>query len=408
MRGCLADGRHVQPTERGVALGAGGGCPAGPAPCGIGGPARHGSQRARGGGSGLLSLGDHRGGGAGARRSSTPAGRGPARESALPPELLGPIENLPANAAAVFRAFGLRRYRRRIGIGHPWDCCFPRINCRRRSKPRIISTMPIGRRSSYCAGGGERGGWQELSGPRDPAARDPSPWRRMTPSGPPLAAGQSRRDASGHEDSHTWSSLLLDEGDDHATLLRGGGAGTVARSCGCAERPWMVLARSGSGWHVDRNPDRRGIRAAIDSPLRRCARSGRVMGSCSLMPSAIRRLNAADTRRYWTELLPKTAAEVLRRHAPSIVLRKTWGDAVHAVFRTASAAAAAALEIQAATAKTGGRARAGQAAVIPHRGSLRRRRSRFRPGRGNALHIRPAAVFCGPHRSGGPARTASS
>jgi adenylate cyclase len=33
------------------------------------------------------------------------------------------------------------------------------------------------------------------------------------------------------------------------------------------------------------------------------------------------------------------------------VLRKTWGDAVHAVFRTASAAASAALEMQAATAQ---------------------------------------------------------
>ena len=35
--------------------------------------------------------------------------------------------------------------------------------------------------------------------------------------------------------------------------------------------------------------------------------------------------------------------------AADIVVRKTWGDAVHAVFRSASAAAAAALEIQDAT-----------------------------------------------------------
>jgi adenylate cyclase len=42
---------------------------------------------------------------------------------------------------------------------------------------------------------------------------------------------------------------------------------------------------------------------------------------------------------------------VLRRHSDAVVLRKTWGDAVHAVFRTATAAASAALEMQAATAQ---------------------------------------------------------
>ena len=62
-------------------------------------------------------------------------------------------------------------------------------------------------------------------------------------------------------------------------------------------------------------------------------------------------LNADETRRYWTSLLPQTAAAVLKRHAGDIVVRKTWGDSVHAVFRSASAAATAALEIQAATAR---------------------------------------------------------
>ena len=61
-------------------------------------------------------------------------------------------------------------------------------------------------------------------------------------------------------------------------------------------------------------------------------------------------LNADETRRYWTRLLPQTAAVVLKRHAGDIVVRKTWGDSVHAVFRGASPAAAAAREIQAATA----------------------------------------------------------
>jgi adenylate cyclase len=41
----------------------------------------------------------------------------------------------------------------------------------------------------------------------------------------------------------------------------------------------------------------------------------------------------------------------LRRHSDTVLLRKTWGDAIHAVFRTASAAAKAALEMNAATAR---------------------------------------------------------
>jgi class 3 adenylate cyclase len=41
---------------------------------------------------------------------------------------------------------------------------------------------------------------------------------------------------------------------------------------------------------------------------------------------------------------------VLRRHADSILLRKTWGDAIHGVFRSALSAARAALEMADATA----------------------------------------------------------
>jgi class 3 adenylate cyclase len=62
-------------------------------------------------------------------------------------------------------------------------------------------------------------------------------------------------------------------------------------------------------------------------------------------------LNAVETRHYWTSLLPQTAAAVLERHSRDIEVRKTWGDAVHAVFRSARKAAAAALEIQDATAQ---------------------------------------------------------
>ena len=169
------------------------------------------------------------------------------------------------------------------------------------------------------------------------------------PSGPPLAVGQPR-DASGHGDSHTWSSLLLDEGDDHERSCAEAALGLSLGHADALSARWVVLARSGSGWRVDRNPDRECIRAAIASPSdgrERRPRYGFLFADAVSYSS----LNAADTRRYWTQLLPKTAAEVLRRHAASIVLRKTWGDAVHAVFSTASAAVAAALEIQAATAK---------------------------------------------------------
>jgi class 3 adenylate cyclase len=64
-------------------------------------------------------------------------------------------------------------------------------------------------------------------------------------------------------------------------------------------------------------------------------------------------LTAAETRRYWTSLLPETGAAVLRRHADSVLLSKTWGDAIHGVFRSAISAARAALEIAAATARLG-------------------------------------------------------
>jgi class 3 adenylate cyclase len=112
----------------------------------------------------------------------------------------------------------------------------------------------------------------------------------------------------------------------------------------------MVLAWSGGRWQVDRKPDRERIRATIASRVH--AREARPRyGFLFADAVSYSSLNAADTRRYWTDLLPKTAAEVLRRHSSSIVLRKTWGDAVHAVFRTASAAASAALEMQAATAQ---------------------------------------------------------
>ena len=200
----------------------------------------------------------------------------------------------------------------------------------------------------YCVGGGACAGRGDLTA-RGIQLHVIHAMAPDAPSGPPLAVGQPR-DASGHGDSHTWSSLLLDEGDDHERSCAEAALGLSLGHADALSARWVVLARSGSGWRVDRNPDREGIRAAIASPSdgrERRPRYGFLFADAVSYSS----LNAADTRRYWTQLLPKTAAEVLRRHAASIVLRKTWGDAVHAVFSTASAAVAAALEIQAATAK---------------------------------------------------------
>jgi class 3 adenylate cyclase len=200
----------------------------------------------------------------------------------------------------------------------------------------------------YCVGGGACAGRGDLTA-RGIQLHVIHAMAPDAPSGPPLAVGQPR-DASGHGDSHTWSSLLLDEGDDHERSCAEAALGLSLGHADALSARWVVLARSGSGWRVDRNPDRECIRAAIASPSdgrERRPRYGFLFADAVSYSS----LNAADTRRYWTQLLPKTAAEVLRRHAASIVLRKTWGDAVHAVFSTASAAVAAALEIQAATAK---------------------------------------------------------
>jgi class 3 adenylate cyclase/tetratricopeptide (TPR) repeat protein len=200
----------------------------------------------------------------------------------------------------------------------------------------------------YCVGGGAYSGWRDLTA-RGIQLHVIYAMLPDDPSEPPLAAGQPR-DASGHEDSHTWSSLLLDEGDDHERACAESALGLSLGHADALSAPWIVLARSGSDWHVDRHPDRECIRASIASRLQGCEGRPRY-GFLFADAVSYSSLSAADTRRYWTQLLPKTAAEVLRRHAASVVLRKTWGDAVHAVFRTASAAVSAALEIQAATAK---------------------------------------------------------
>jgi class 3 adenylate cyclase len=196
---------------------------------------------------------------------------------------------------------------------------------------------------AYCMGGCPESDWRELAAqgialhviyPDTPGEESRS------------ATLRSRRDASGHSDSYTWSSLLLDEIDDHDRVCAETALGLSLGHADALHAPWVVLAKSNGRWISLCDADPRSIRSGIARPQGR-SRYGFLFADAVSYST----LNAADTRRYWDSLLPKTAAAVLRRHSESIVLRKTWGDAVHAVFRTASAAAEAALAMQATTAQ---------------------------------------------------------
>jgi class 3 adenylate cyclase len=202
---------------------------------------------------------------------------------------------------------------------------------------------------AYCIGRGRPSDWRELAAhgiqlhviyPEAPDPESPSP----------PATLPSRRDASGHRDSYTWSSLLLDETDDCDRVCAETALGLSLGHADALRALWVVLAKSNGRWYAYHNADRHSIRGAIASrggPQEERSRYGFLFADAVSYSS----LNAADIRRYWANLLPKAVAAVLRRHSEAIVLRKTWGDAVHAVFRTATAAASAALEMQAATAQ---------------------------------------------------------
>jgi class 3 adenylate cyclase len=202
---------------------------------------------------------------------------------------------------------------------------------------------------AYCIGRDRQSDWRELAAqgvqlhvihPDVPAEESQSP----------TAMPASRYDASGHGDTHTWSSLLLDENDDQDRVCAETALGLSLGHADALRAPWVVLARSSGRWFSLGDADRSSTRAAIASRGSR-PEDGSRYGFLFADAVSYSSLNAADTRRYWTHLLPNTAAAVLRRHSEAIVLRKTWGDAVHAVFRTATSAASAALEMQAATAQ---------------------------------------------------------
>jgi len=202
---------------------------------------------------------------------------------------------------------------------------------------------------AYCVGCDQKRDGQELAalGVQLHAIHPDTP-ERYSQAGSATLLPESN--ASGHCDSHTWSSLLLDENEDHDRVCAEAALGLSLGHADALSAPWVLLTRSGGRWHAHRDADRLSIRAAIaskGSAQQDRSRYGFLFADAVSYSS----LSAADTRRYWARLLPATAAPVLRRHAESIVLRKTWGDAIHAVFRTATAAASAALEMQAATAQ---------------------------------------------------------
>ncbi|HEY1312476.1 MAG TPA: adenylate/guanylate cyclase domain-containing protein [Steroidobacteraceae bacterium] len=202
---------------------------------------------------------------------------------------------------------------------------------------------------AYCFGRAPASDWHELAalGVQLHAIYPDTPLDEPTAL---PASLRPERDASGHLDTHTWSSLFLDETDDQQRVCAQTALGLSLGQADQLRAPWVILARSQSRWCMYKDADRTALRSAFD---RLDMSQEQRPKYAFLFADAVSysSLNAAETRRYWTSLLPQTAAAVLKRHAADIVVRKTWGDSVHAVFRSASAAASAALEIQAATAR---------------------------------------------------------
>jgi class 3 adenylate cyclase len=201
---------------------------------------------------------------------------------------------------------------------------------------------------AYCYGRGPAMDWHELAalGVQLHAIYPDTPFEPEQ-----LRANlRPERDASGRVDTHTWSSLFLDETDDQQRLCARTALGLSLSQAGEMQAPWVILGKSQGRWCMYQDPDR----AALDSALEAIgAPREERLKYAFLFADAVSysSLNADETWRYWTSLLPQTAAAVFRRHAASLVVRKTWGDSVHAVFRSASKAATAAREIQDATAR---------------------------------------------------------
>jgi class 3 adenylate cyclase len=165
----------------------------------------------------------------------------------------------------------------------------------------------------------------------------------------PLAQVSVSRQASGHRPDYTWSSLLLDGDDDTQRACAETALGLSLGHADAMQAPWAVLHRADGRWRQYQDCDRATLGAGFAPAT--AGQDGTRFGFLFADAVGYSSLSASDTRRYWTKLLPEAAAAVLQRHSDTVLLRKTWGDAIHAVFRTASAAAKAALEMTAATAR---------------------------------------------------------
>jgi len=156
------------------------------------------------------------------------------------------------------------------------------------------------------------------------------------------------RQASGQRAGYTWSSLLLDDGIDNAHCCSEVALGLSQGFAEALHAPWVLLRYASGRWrqYTPRN------RMQFCGEFAGRERAEQVVPRYALFFAdavGYSSLSAPETRRYWSKLLPETGAAVLRRHAKDVVFRKTWGDAIHGVFRSATAAARAALEITAAT-----------------------------------------------------------
>jgi class 3 adenylate cyclase len=160
----------------------------------------------------------------------------------------------------------------------------------------------------------------------------------------------SSREASGRREGYTWSSLLLDEDDDADRICVEVALGLSLRHADEVQSPWIVLSQSGGQWRQYRAIDRASLVDRITPKVRSAANRSR-QGLLFADAVSYSSLGVAETRRYWTTLLPIAASAMLRHNEETVLLRKTWGDAIHGVFSSATAAARAALEITAATAR---------------------------------------------------------
>jgi len=156
------------------------------------------------------------------------------------------------------------------------------------------------------------------------------------------------RQASGQRAGYTWSSLLLDDAADNTHCCAEVALGLSLGLAEALHAPWVLLRESEGRWR-QYTPRNRTEFCRVFARRQSVAPSGSRYALFFADAVGYSTLSAPETRRYWSKLLPETGAAVMRRHAADVVFRKTWGDAIHGVFRSATAAARASLEMTAAT-----------------------------------------------------------